>query len=112
MWHTLVVSFMPSPPSSRGNNRSWTGRLRLEWIHQSPGMESVRVPFLLTVACADDLPPERFQALLEEQRALHPDRLEGYLVQREQLAAQTRGHARLAARDWLERLPGLPGTDD
>lgn len=92
----------------------------LAWVQQAPGAESVRVPFLLTVAFADDIPAERFAAILAEQRRQHADNLAGYERSRASLQGDVRGSARVAtvelgiayeraALDWLDRLPTLLG---
>jgi DNA-binding PadR family transcriptional regulator len=94
-----------------------------EWVQQEPGEENVRVPFLLTVAFSDDLPPERFTALLAGQRRRHLERLRAYESHWESLSSGTRGDARTAtlalgigyeraALEWLDQLPTLLGRED
>lgn len=92
----------------------------LAWVQQSPGVESVRVPFLLTVAFADDISAERFGSILADQRRQHVERLAEHERSRALLKGDVRGSARVAtvelgiayeqaALDWLDRLPGLLG---
>ncbi|GAA1126972.1 PadR family transcriptional regulator [Citricoccus alkalitolerans] len=94
----------------------------LDWVRQVPGDESVRIPFLLTVSFADDVPSERFDALLEEQRRRHRERLETYEGHWATLQGTARRDARLAtlalgigyeraALDWLDQLPTYLGRD-
>lgn len=95
----------------------------LAWVQQVPGDENVRVPFLLNVAFADDIPPERFEELLTEQRRRHRGRLEEYEQHWESLQDDIRGSARLAtlalgigyeraALEWLDKLPDYLGGAD
>lgn len=118
------------PAEGRGRRRyriTDSGRQAyLDWLERSPGEENVRVPFLLTVAFADDVPEERFHELLDDQRRRHEDRLTRYEAWREELASDTsdRGRGRLAtlalgihyeraALAWLDELPSyLAGTRD
>lgn len=94
----------------------------LDWIQQSPGGESIRVPFLLTVTFADDIPAQRFAELREEQRRAHQQRLMEYEAAWGALGGATRGDARIAtlalgiryeraALDWLDELPELLGFE-
>jgi DNA-binding PadR family transcriptional regulator len=97
----------------------------LAWVERTPGDENVRVPFLLSVAFADDIPAERFAELLEDQRRRHRERLTEYEKLWDELTAggTVRGGARQAtlalgigyeraAVAWLDDLPSyLDRTD-
>lgn len=92
----------------------------LEWLQEMPADESVRVPFLLKVAFMDDMPRERFDELLSDQRRRHTDRLAEYeqIWHDIQDDGPDRGGPRLAtlalgiayersALGWLDELPNF-----
>ncbi|MBB3053051.1 DNA-binding PadR family transcriptional regulator [Prauserella isguenensis] len=96
----------------------------LEWVASTPRDENVRVPFLLTVAFAADIPPGRFAELIEDQRRRHAEKLERYESLRKQLAADDspRAGGRRATLElgigyeratlaWLDELPSHLGID-
>lgn len=114
----------PLPPEARGRRRyriTDTGRAAYhQWVQSTPGEESVRIPFLLSVAFAGDISPERFAELVDDQRERHTQRLRQYESWQEQLRADDSpvGRARLAtlalgieyeqaALRWLADLPDL-----
>lgn len=114
------------PPEARGRRRyqiTETGRAAYhQWVQSTPGEESVRVPFLLSVAFAGDIPPGRFAELVDDQRDRHTQRLRQYETWHEQLSADDSpvGRGRLAtlalgieyeraALTWLAELPDHMG---
>ncbi|MDJ1371820.1 PadR family transcriptional regulator [Gulosibacter molinativorax] len=118
----------PLPVEGRGRRRyriTDQGReAYLDWVKRAPGDESVRIPFLLTVAFADDMPAEQFAERIAEQRRRHTERLNEYEAMWQELADERAdgGGARLAtlalgigyeraALAWLEELPSFFGSD-
>lgn len=110
------------PPEARGRRRyriTETGRSAYhQWVQSMPGEESVRIPFLLSVAFAGDISPGRFAELVEDQRNRHTQQLQQYETWHEQLSADDSpvGRGRLAtlalgieyeraALAWLAELP-------
>lgn len=88
----------------------------LHWVRRTPGDESVRIPFLLSIAFARDIPPERLSELLDDQRRRHAARLAEYERRHDELAAAGADRGRLAtlalgigyeraALEWIESLP-------
>ncbi|GAA1190274.1 PadR family transcriptional regulator [Prauserella alba] len=96
----------------------------LEWVASTPKDENVRLPFLLTVAFAADIPPARFAELIDDQRRRHTERLEQYVRRRDELADDDSPHGggrratlelgigyERATLAWLDELPAHLGID-
>ena len=89
-----------------------------EWVDREPGPETIRFPLLLTIAFGRHLPTRRLAGFVDQHRAVHQARLEGYEEQR-RAAEATRGDAdpyalatldfglayERAVLDWFTRLP-------
>ncbi|WP_147918948.1 helix-turn-helix transcriptional regulator [Ruania zhangjianzhongii] len=110
------------PPEARGRRRyriTSDGRAAYHaWVQSMPGEENVRIPFLLSVAFAGDIPTDRFAELVADQRRRHAQQLQQYQALHEQLSTDTSpvGRSRLAtlalgieyeraALTWLADLP-------
>jgi DNA-binding PadR family transcriptional regulator len=48
------------------------------WVNTSPEPENLRIPLLLRITFADEISPERLQAMLAGHEAAHRERLEHY----------------------------------
>lgn len=91
-----------------------------EWLRGVPGRANIRIPFLLTVAFADDVPVDHFETLLADELQHHREQLDRYEALWSSLHADgpPRATARLAtlalgigyeraALEWLEKLPSF-----
>jgi DNA-binding PadR family transcriptional regulator len=90
-----------------------------EWIAREPGAEIIRFPLLLTVLFGRYLPPGRLAAFVEEHRAIHAARRDGYLERLREAqgapAGQVDPHALATLRfgvsyetmvlEWMAALP-------
>lgn len=120
----------PSEPGAR-QRRTYTltsaGRDAFaSWIAQEPGSETIRFPLLLTISFGRHLDRSRLERFVAEHRAVHDDRLAGYLRQYETVAAADDPDPYLLATldfgiayeqavlGWFDRLPqllDLPGDE-
>ncbi len=57
------------------------------WVNTSPEPENLRIPLLLRLTFADEIPPGQLRAMLAEHHAAHQNRLAAYRSLDEQLAA-------------------------
>ena len=91
------------------------------WIRHPPGEESIRHPLLLTLSFGRHLPTRTLRAFAVADRAVHAERLAGYLAARRALEAATDpDHFAAATLDfgvryetavleWLDHLPPPAG---
>lgn len=88
-----------------------------QWIARDPGAETIRVPLLLTLSFGQFVDPERLRRIIAANRAVHEQRLSGYLIGLAQPADPGSRFDRAtvefgvryerAVLDWFDQLPAL-----
>lgn len=124
----LVEVGPPGPRDRKPHSITAAGRVAFaEWLEHEPAADQVRIPLLLTIAFAPQLPPGRLAEIIATQRATHENRLAGYRAARDlvdrtlepdQSAVSLARRATLeyglrherAVLDWFEELPKILGT--
>jgi DNA-binding PadR family transcriptional regulator len=115
----LVEAGPPGPRARRVLTLTASGRETfLRWLEGEPSGEQIRYPLLLTIGFGRHLPPERLAAIVASHRAVHEERLAGYLTAREDQRSATGGPDPYAAAtldfgiryeravlDWFAHLP-------
>ena len=111
-----VEALEPGPRDRRPYALTAAGRAAFqEWIECEPGLETIRVPLLLTIGFGRYLPPERLAEFVASHRRAHAERLRRYEAAARDEACGDDVYARAtldfgiaherAALRWFEELP-------
>ncbi len=77
--HGLVASMKAGPRDKQPYRITDAGRRAFRaWISEAPGLPNMRLPLVLQVFFAEDVPPEALERSLRDMRAYHEGRLEAY----------------------------------
>lgn len=112
----LVEAGEPGPRERREYTLTAAGRAAFrDWLATAPGPEQIRYPLLLTIGFGRHLPPELLAGFVAGHRAVHEERLAGYLAFRDAAGEDADPYAmatldfgiryETAVLDWFEHLP-------
>jgi DNA-binding PadR family transcriptional regulator len=115
----LVEAGEPGTRSKKIYEITGDGRVAFaEWVNQTPGSDTIRMPLLLTLAFGRHVSPNRLASFLTRHQIAHADRLAAYEKQR---AGMPLGYENVdpyavatlefgityerAVMEWFDRLP-------